>query len=92
MARTGNVLLIVEHTPSGPHIQIARGMPREMMEVMLAASALHHLRQETSTDATPGDAATMLEETARFLRENPSALGLAEESTIVVAPAGLVEP
>lgn len=90
--RTGNALLIIEHTPSGPNIRIAPGLPREMMEVMLAAGALHFLRQEETTESTPRDAAELLEETAKFLRENPSALGLAEESPIIIAPSGMVKP
>lgn len=65
-------LLMVEHTPVGPHITMAPGMPREMATVLLAAIGQQWLTLDGATEGL----ATLLEDAAKLARENPGAFEL----------------
>lgn len=76
-----NTILAVQHTPEGPLVNIAEGVPREMMMASLAGVALYYSRKSSvlvvGGEHEAREAAALLEETARALRENAALVQLA---------------
>ena len=80
-----SMLLTIEHTPAGPHISMAPGMPREMVTVLLAAIAAQWLTMDGQTEGH----AQLLEDAAEFVRTNPGAFELVPDADRrIIIPGG----